>query len=64
MITEELINDANEKVKSLCAENKNLWCWIYILICVSIVFGIILLCFFYQKLTNNLKHRKNNKGKG
>jgi hypothetical protein len=25
MITEKLINDANEKVKSLCAENKKLW---------------------------------------
>jgi hypothetical protein len=42
MITEKLINDANEKVKSLCSENKKLWYCIYILICVSIVFGIIL----------------------
>jgi hypothetical protein len=45
MITETLINNANEKIKSLCAENKRLWFWIYILICVSIVFVITLLYF-------------------
>ncbi len=60
MITEKLINDANEKVKYLCSENKKLWYCIYILICVSIVFGIILLCFFYQKLKNNLEYKKDN----
>ena len=38
MITETLIKDANEKIKSLYSENKNLWFWIYILICISIVF--------------------------
>ncbi len=61
MITEKLINDANEKVKSLCSENKKLWYCIYILICVSIVFGIILLYFIFRKLKNNLDHRKDNK---
>ncbi len=61
MITEKLINDANEKVKSLCSENKKLWYYIYILICVSIVFGIILLYFIFRKLKNNLDHRKDNK---
>jgi ABC-type amino acid transport system permease subunit len=60
MITEELINNADEKVKSLYSENKRLWCWIYILICVSIVFGIILLYFIFRKLKNNLEHRKDN----
>ncbi len=40
-------------------ENKGLWCWIYILICVSIVFGIILLYFIF-KFKNNLEHRKDN----
>ncbi len=60
MITEELINNADEKVKSLCSENKKLWYCIYILICVSIVFGIILLYFFYRKLKNNLEYRKDN----
>ncbi len=60
MITEKLINDANEKVKSLCSENKKLWCCIYILICVSIVFGIILLYFIYRKLENNLEYKKDN----
>ncbi len=59
MITEELINNADEKVKSLCSENKKLWYWIYILICVSIVFGIILLYFIF-KFKNNLEHRKDN----
>jgi hypothetical protein len=59
LITEKLINDANKKVKSLCSENKKLWYWIYILICVSIVFGIILLHFIF-KLKNNLEHRKDN----
>jgi heme/copper-type cytochrome/quinol oxidase subunit 2 len=58
MITEQLINNADEKVKSLYSENKRLWCWIYILICVSIVFGIILLYFIF-KFKNNLEHRKN-----
>jgi hypothetical protein len=60
MITEKLINDANEKVKSLCSENKKLWYCIYILICVSIVFSIVLLYFFYRKLKNNLEYRKDN----
>ena len=60
MITEKLINDANEKVKSLYSENKRLWCWIYILICVSIIFGIILLYFIFQKSRNNSEHRKDN----
>ena len=59
MMTETLINDANDKVKSLYSENKRLWCWIYILICVSIVFGIILLYFIF-KFKNNLEHRKDN----
>ncbi len=60
MITEELINNADEKVKSLCSENKKLWYWIYILICVSIVFGIILLYFIFRKLKNNFGHKKDN----
>jgi uncharacterized membrane protein len=60
MITEELINNADEKVKSLCSENKKLWYCIYILICVSIVFGIILLYFIFQKSRNNSEHRKDN----
>jgi heme/copper-type cytochrome/quinol oxidase subunit 2 len=59
MMTETLINYANDKVKSLYSENKRLWCWIYILICVSIVFGIILLYFIF-KFKNNLEHRKDN----
>jgi heme/copper-type cytochrome/quinol oxidase subunit 2 len=59
MITEELINNADEKVKSLCAENKKLWYFIYILICVSIVFIIILLYFIF-KFKNNLEHREDN----
>jgi hypothetical protein len=60
MITEKLINDANEKVKSLSAENKKLWYCIYVLICVSIAFGIILLYFIFRKLKNNLERRKDN----
>jgi uncharacterized membrane protein len=60
MITEKLINDANEIVKSLCSENKKLWYCIYILNCVSIVFGIILLYFIYQKFKTDLGHRKDN----
>ena len=60
MITEKLINDANEKINSLCAENKKLWFWIYILIYISIVFGTILLYLIFQKLKNNLEHRKDN----
>ncbi len=60
MITEKSINDANEKIKSLCIENDNLWFWIYILICVSIVLGIILLYFIFRKLKNNLEHMKDN----
>jgi hypothetical protein len=39
MITETLIKNANEKIKSLCTENKKLW--IYILIFVLIVFFVI-----------------------
>jgi hypothetical protein len=57
MITEKLINDANEKVKSLCSENKKLWYCTYFLICVLIVFGIILLYFIF-KFKNNFEYRK------
>ncbi len=67
MITEKLINDANEKVKSLCdevsllrSENKKLWYCIYVLICVSIVFCIILFYFIFRKLKNNLEYRNDN----
>jgi uncharacterized protein YoxC len=60
MKTEKLINDTNEKVKSLCSENKKLWYCIYILICVSIVFFLVLLYFIFRKLENNLEHRKGN----
>jgi uncharacterized membrane protein HdeD (DUF308 family) len=56
LITEKLINDANEKVESLYSENRKLWYWIYILICVLIVFGIILLYFIF----NNLEYKKDN----
>jgi hypothetical protein len=42
-----------------CSENKKLWYCIYILFCVSIVFGIILLHFIF-KFKNNLEHRKDN----
>ena len=49
MITEELINNADEKVKSLYSENKRLWCWIY-----------IILLYFIFKFKNNLEHRKDN----
>jgi uncharacterized membrane protein HdeD (DUF308 family) len=55
MITEELINDANEKVKLLRSENKKLWYCIYILICVSIVFGVILLYFIFLKLKKQFR---------
>jgi uncharacterized protein YneF (UPF0154 family) len=43
-----------------CAENEKLWYCIYILICVSIVFGIILLYFIFRKLKNNLEHKNDN----
>ena len=59
MITEELINDANEKVKSLYSENKKLWYCTYFLICVSTLFGIILPYIIF-KLKKNLEHRKDN----
>jgi heme/copper-type cytochrome/quinol oxidase subunit 2 len=59
MITEKLINDANEKIKLLCIENNNLWFWIYILISVSIVFGIILPYFIF-KFKNNSERKKDN----
>jgi hypothetical protein len=58
-MTDTLINDANDKIKSLYSENKRLWCWIYILICVIIVFGLILIHFIF-KFKNNLEHRKDN----
>jgi preprotein translocase subunit Sec63 len=60
MITEKLINNADENVKSFCTENKKLWYCIYILICVSIIFGIILLYFIFRKSKNNLDYKKDN----
>ncbi len=49
MITEQLINDADEKVRLLCveasslrSENKKLKLWLYILLGVSTVFFSIL----------------------
>ncbi len=56
MITEELINNANEKVKSIL-KIKNYG--VGFIFCVSIVFGIILLYFIF-KFKNNLEHRKDN----
>jgi uncharacterized membrane protein YukC len=47
MITEELINNADEKVKSLCSENKKLWYWIYILLGILAVLVLTLIYFFY-----------------
>jgi t-SNARE complex subunit (syntaxin) len=57
MITETLIKDANEKIKSLYSENKNLWFWIYIL-CFNCIF--LILYFIFRKLKNNLETRKDN----
>ena len=37
MITEELINDADEKIKSLYSENKRLRFWVYVLLGISTV---------------------------
>jgi hypothetical protein len=59
-MTETLINNADKKVKSLYSENKKLWYCVYILICVSIVFGIILLYFIFRELKNNLEYKKEN----
>jgi hypothetical protein len=49
MLTDEIINDADEKIKSLCveasslrSENKKLKLWLYILLGVSTVFFSIL----------------------
>ncbi len=41
MITEELINNADENVKSLCVENKKLRYWVNILLGTSTLFGVV-----------------------
>jgi hypothetical protein len=50
MLTEVIINDADEKVKSLCIENERLRLWLYILLGTSTLFGVVLIyCFCYIK---------------
>ncbi len=46
MLTEVLINDANDKVRSLCIENKRLIVWVYIFLGISTLFGVALIYFF------------------
>jgi hypothetical protein len=45
MITEELINAADKKVRSLYVENKMLRLWVYISLGISNLFGLILMYF-------------------
>jgi hypothetical protein len=55
MITEQLINNADEKVRSLCVENKRLRFWVYILLSISTVFALMLIYFFYSGKFNLYK---------
>ncbi len=44
--TENSLNDAHGKVRSLCVENKMLRLWVYIFVGTSTLFGVMLICFF------------------
>ncbi len=53
MFTEELINDADEKVRSLCVENKRLRVWFYLSLGVLSVLVFMLIYFScYVKFYN------------
>jgi hypothetical protein len=62
MITEQLINDADEKVRALCVEasslryeNKRLRFWVYVLLGVSTVFTSMLIYSYYYNKFNLYK---------
>ncbi len=56
--TENSLND--EKVRSLCVQNKKLRLWVYIFVGTSTLFGVMLIYFFcYQKLYMSNKEQKN-----
>jgi hypothetical protein len=51
MITENLLFNAEERVRSLCAENNRLIFWVYVLLGISSLFSLILIyCWCYGKL--------------
>jgi hypothetical protein len=58
MITEQLINNADEKVRSLCVENKKMRALVYVPIGISSFFGLALIYFIYETLSK--KHLKKN----
>ena len=53
MMTETLINDAKDKVKSLYSENKRLWCWIYTVISRYNHFGYSHKCVIITKMCSH-----------
>ncbi len=44
--TENSLNDAHEKVRSLCVQNRKLRLWVYIFVGTSTLFGLMLMFFF------------------
>ncbi len=50
MITENLLYDAEERVRSLCIENKSLRVWFYILLGISSLFGLMLIYLLLHKI--------------
>jgi hypothetical protein len=43
MITEKLIDEADEKVRSFCVEKRRLRFWIYVLLGISTLFSLIII---------------------
>ncbi len=67
MLTEVLINDANDRVRSLCIENKRLIVWVYIFLGTSTLFGVVLIyclcygkfCLYKSEISEDLKYQRN-----
>ncbi len=63
MITDQLINYADEKVRSLCVKNKTLKIWVYILLGISSLFSLMLIYSFYCGKFNLYKHNLDTQSK-
>jgi hypothetical protein len=58
MITEQLINDADEKFRSFCVEKKGLRVSVYILLGISSLLGLMSIYFYFCDNFNLYKRVK------
>jgi hypothetical protein len=52
MITENLLNNADERVRSLCVEKGRIRFWFYVWLGISTLFGLMIIYFIYFGKSN------------